>query len=85
MLGTRNEKQPPLFIYNFRMEDQIPEDHPLRRIKERIDFGFIREWVRPLYGYNGHKSEDPVVILKLMFLLFFYNLPSERELLRQVR
>jgi hypothetical protein len=30
-------------FYNFRLEDQIPEDHLLRRIDRYVGFGFVRE------------------------------------------
>ena len=33
------------------------------------------------YGLNGNVSVDPVVVLKLMFLLFFDNVRSERQLM----
>jgi transposase len=46
-----------------------------------IDFTFARAEVAPTYGYNGHVSVDPAVILKMMFLLFFENIPSERQLM----
>ena len=33
------------------------------------------------YGHNGNVSVDPAVILKMMFLLFFDNVRSERQLM----
>jgi transposase len=44
----------------------------------------VRPLVAPLYGYNGNESVDPEVALKLMFLSFFENVRSERELVRQL-
>jgi len=51
-------------------------------MKEALDFSFVREAVADRYGYNGNVSVDPEVILKMMFLLFFDNIASERELMR---
>jgi transposase len=34
------------------------------------------------YGIKGNISEDPVVIMKMMLLLFLDNVRSERELIR---
>jgi len=62
----------------------VRTNNPLRRIEETIDFGFVREAVKDKYGKKGHKSEDPIVIMKLMLLLFFDDVPSERELMRMV-
>jgi transposase len=37
--------------------------------------------VASAYGYNGQVSVDPVLLLKMMFLLFWDDIPSERELM----
>jgi transposase len=66
------------------LEKRIRSDNPLRRIAEVIDFSFVREEVRELYGRNGNESVDPEIILKLMFLLFLDNVKSERELMRMI-
>jgi transposase len=82
MMGPKKKPTEKLFYYNLSLEKRIPEDHVLRRIAEAVDFEFVRFEVAALYGYNGHESLDPIVIMKLMFLLFFENVKSERELLR---
>ena len=46
-----------------------------------IDFDFIYKEVEDNYGFNGNVSVPPPVILKLMLLLVFYNVRSERELI----
>jgi transposase len=53
-------------------------------IHEQIDFTFVRAAVAKQYGHNGNESVDPAIILKLMFLLFFDNVASERELMQIV-
>ena len=55
---------------------------PLRRINTAVDFDFVRAEVVHLYGYNGNESVPPETILKMMLLLFFDDVPSERELMR---
>jgi transposase len=49
-----------------------------------VDFGFIHRKVKPLYGRRGNPSVDPVVLLKLMFLLFYEQVPSERALMERL-
>ena len=56
--------------------------HPLRRLAALLDGAWIRQQVRPCYGYNGNESVDPVIIMKLMVLLFLDDVSSERELMR---
>jgi len=50
-------------------------------VASAIDFTFARAEVEGTYGYNGNVSVDPAVVLKLMFLLFFDNVRSERHLM----
>ncbi len=82
MMG-KQKKQESLFSYKVNLDERIPSSHPLRKVKASIDFAFVREDVSQSYGYNGNESVDPEVIMKLMFLLFFDDVKSERELMRR--
>ena len=84
MLGKPKKTEPKLFYHGVSLERRMPAEHPLRKIKQLVDFDFIRSQVAELYGTNGNQSVDPAVILKLMFLLFYENVKSERALLRQL-
>ena len=81
MMGRYKGKQERLFHYNFCLEERVRSDHPLRKVAGLIDFDFIYEEVNDKYGANGNVSVPPPVILKLMLLLVFYNVRSERELM----
>jgi len=66
----------------FRMiyEDLIPADHLLRKLSAAVDFGFVRELVSDCYcPDNGRPSWDPLVLFKVVFLQFLYDL-SDREI-----
>ena len=84
MLGKPKQTEPKLFYHGVSLERRMPKEHPLREIKQLVDFDFIRSQVADLYGTNGNQSVDPAVILKLMFLLFYENIKSERALMRQL-
>lgn len=84
MMGKPNQLEPKLFYHNISLEQRVPQDHPLRTIARRVDFTFIRSHVADLYGTRGNVSVDPAVILKLMFLLFYENIKSERALMAQL-
>ena len=71
-----------LFSYRINLHQRVRSDHPLRKVLQVVDFGFVREEVARFYGKNGNVSVDPVILVKMMFLLFFENIPSERELMR---
>ena len=80
----RHEGQKELFSYEVNLDRRVRADHPLRAIRAAVDFRFVRQEVADCYGYNGNESIDPEVVLKLMFLLFFDNVKSERELMRML-
>lgn len=48
------------------------------------DFSFVRIQVMGAYGTNGNVGLDPEIVVKLMFLLFWDNVKSERELMRRL-
>jgi len=81
MMGREPQKQPSLFYTRFNLEQRISANHPLRTIHQIIDFDFIYDEVRDVYGHNGNVSVPPPVILKMMLLLVMYNVRSERELM----
>ncbi len=81
MMGQQKDYQNKLFITGFNLDNRVPKDHILRKIDKRIDFDFIYKEVRHKYGSKGNVSVPPPVILKLMLLLFIYNIRSERELM----
>lgn len=85
MIGKRQELEPKLFYMNVEpLEKRIPKGYILRRINETIDFGFVREAVAPFYGIRGHESIDPIVLMKLMLLLFLFDVKSERVLMEHL-
>jgi transposase len=79
MMGHEKPPQPSLF-YRFNLEQRVPADHPLRAIAAIVDFDFICDQVEELYGGVGNPSVPPPSILKLMFLLAYENMRSERAL-----
>lgn len=78
----RHEPQKDLFSYHIDLDKRVRPENPLRRIAEKIDFSFIRKEVAKFYGKKGNESVDPVIILKMMFLLFYDDVASERELMK---
>ena len=83
MMGEQ-KREPELFNYAVNLEKRVRANHPLRKVKGAIDFAFVREEVAHCYGKNGNESVAPEVILKMMFLLFFDDIKSERELMEVI-
>ena len=84
MMGPTQRRESKLFYTCIDLDQRMPKEHPLRRIARAIDFGFVRAQVQHLYGRRGNPSVDPVVLLKLMFLLYYEDIHSERALMRQL-
>jgi transposase len=83
MMGYQ-QPQNSLFHIGINIDERVRANHPLRRVRQLIDFDFSYEEVKEHYGINGNVSVPPPVILKLMLLLVFYNVRSERELMDTV-
>jgi len=83
MMGQQ-KSEPELFNYAVNLEKRVRANHPLRQVKATIDFDFVRKEVAHCYGKNGNESVAPEVILKMMFLLFFDDIKSERELMEVI-
>src|SRR3989454_1476775 len=83
MMGEQ-KSEPQLFNYAVNLEKRVRANHPLRAVKAAIDFGFVREEVAHCYGKKGNESVAPEVIFKMMFLLFFDDIKSERELMEVI-
>jgi len=80
----RKEKQQKLF-YSASIERLVPQDHPVRRIQEVLDLRFLYKDTREYYSHEGKPSIDPVVLFKLYVLGYFFGIPSERRLFREVQ
>jgi transposase len=70
-----------MFYPGLPLEQRVRPNHPLRQVKKLVDFDFLYQEVALCYGVNGNVSVPPPVILKLLLLLIFYNVRSERELM----
>jgi transposase len=81
MMGMQQPPHSSLFYIGINIAKRVRPNHPLRRVKQIIDFDFSYNEVKDRYGNNGNVSVPPPVILKLMLLLVFYNVRSERELM----
>lgn len=83
MMGLHS-KQDELWCEPVNLARRIPEDHSLRKLRQVLDLSFVHQEVSGCYGRNGNVSVDPVIVLKMMLLLFWDNVASERELMRVI-
>jgi transposase len=74
-----------LFSY-VRLEDRVPQGHPLRAIRELVDAA-LKELSRAfgkLYAREGRPSIPPERLLRALLLQAFYTVRSERQLMEQL-
>ena len=65
-------------------EDLIPADHLLRKLAAAVDLSFVAQLVSDCYRPdNGRPSGAPLVLFRVVFLRFLYDL-SDREIEEQV-
>ncbi|MBV6492206.1 MAG: IS5 family transposase ISAzo31 [Turneriella sp.] len=74
------------FLYNFSAEAQIPQSHPLRKIKTMADEALKRldKVFDQMYADKGRASIPPERLLKASLLIAFYSIRSERQLCEQL-
>lgn len=85
MMGTLpSHQQSALFSYYVSLERRISSEHLLRKVDAALDLSFVLPAVRRFYGRSGNVSLDPRTIVKMLLLLFLYDIRSERELMEQI-
>lgn len=80
-----DETQGEVFSY-VPLEDRIPRDHPLRRIRPMVDRGLQEMWshFEALYARRGRPSIAPERLLRALLLQALYSIRSETQLMEQL-
>jgi transposase/IS5 family transposase len=81
-----SEEQPELMVVVV-VEELIPEDHPIRRIKRIADeaLGRLKPELDALYATIGRPSVPPETLLKAQLLISLYSVRSERLFCERLR
>jgi transposase len=83
MMGERLVMQESLF-YEFRLEDQVPSDHLLRRIDRFVDCSELRHHLASFYSTTGRPSVDPELMIRMLLIGYCLGIRSERRLCEEV-
>ena len=67
MMGRLEADQERLF-YNFRLEDQVPANHLLRKLDALLDFDMVRKQLEPFYSEIGRPSVDPELMIRMLLI-----------------
>jgi transposase len=79
MQGNK-QYQEKLFL-NFRLSERVPENNFYRKLKDVLDFSFLRKQTASYYGTEGQSSIDPEVFFKLMLIGYIENFCSDRKII----
>ncbi len=83
-----NRNQPDLSgnLTVVSIEDLVPANHLVRKIKKSIDFNFIYDIVEGLYSDTlGRPSIDPVILFKIVFIQYLFNIRSMRRTIEEIQ
>ena len=84
MMGRQTDDQGHLF-YDFRLDEAVPDDHPVRKITAVLDLSWVYGELAPYYPTLGRPSVDPVLMLRMLIIGYVFGLRSERLLCREVQ
>ncbi len=80
----RKSSEPKLF-YQVSLDHFVPQDHIVRKIQDVLDLSYLYTATKPYYAHDGKPSIDPVVLFKLYIIGYFFGIPSERRILKEVQ
>src|SRR5262245_55806241 len=62
MMGRLNHDQEQ-FFYSFRLDEAVPQDHPVREVAAVLDLSWVHSELAPYYPRLGRPSIDPVLMM----------------------
>ena len=84
MMGRLSHDQEQ-FFYSFRLDEAVPDDHPVREIAAVLDLSWVHSELAPYYSQLGRPSIDPVLMIRMLIVGYAFAIRSERALCRDVR
>ena len=71
MMGRLNHDQEQ-FFYSFRLDEAVPDDHPVREIAAVLDLSWVHSELAPYYPRLGRPSIDPVLIIRMLIVGYVF-------------
>ena len=78
MMGRLEAGQERLF-YHFRLEDQVPANHLLRKLDALLDLDMVRKQLEPFYSEIGRPSVDPELMIRMLLIGYCYSIRSSGD------
>jgi transposase len=84
MMGRLDHDQEELF-YSFRLDEAVPDDHPVREIAAVLDLSWVHSELAPFYPKMGRPSIDPELMVRMLIIGYVFAIRSERAICRDVQ
>src|SRR3974377_1613210 len=84
MMGRLDHDQEQ-FFYSFRLDEAVPDDHPVRAIAAVLDLSWVYSELAAYYSKIGRPSIDPALMIRMLVLGYVFAIRSERALCRDVQ
>src|SRR6476620_5139670 len=84
MMGRLSHEQAQ-FFYSFRLDEAVPDDHPVREVAAVLDLSWVHSELAPYYPKLGRPSIDPVLMIRMLIIGYVFAIRSERALCRDVQ
>jgi transposase len=84
MMGRLNHDQQQLF-YSFRLDEAVPDDHPVRKIAAVLDLSWVHSKLAPFYPKMGRPSIDPELMIRILIIGYVFAIRSERAICRDLQ
>ena len=83
-MGRLNHEQQQLF-YSFRLDEAVPDDHPVRKIAAVLDLSWVHSELAPYYPKMGRPSIDPELMIRMLIIGYVFAIRSERAICRDLQ
>ena len=86
MIGAAAARSGAAVLYEFRLEDRVPENHLLRRMNVFVTVALadLHRELEPHYSDIGRPSIDPELMMRMLIVGYCYGIRSERKLCQEV-
>jgi len=84
MMGRQENGQNQLF-YNFQLEEQIPDNHLVRKLDHFLDLDDLHKELADYYSHTGRPSVDPELMIRMLVIGYCFAIRSERQLCEELR
>jgi transposase len=84
MMGRLDHDQGE-FFYSFRLDEAVPDNHPVRAIATVLELSWVHSELASFYPKIGRPPIDPMLMIRMMVVGYAFAIRSERALCREVQ